>query len=87
MKNEILVEIIDKLNGPIIPVGETNEDKKRFENLVNMCYVIDELMEKIMYIKNNFSNHQEFSIKKANLFSEEFLTKYGLFNITQEKLN
>ena len=36
--------IITKLIGPIEPVGETNEDEKRFSNLTNMTILVDRLV-------------------------------------------
>lgn len=47
-------EIMERLLGNIAPVGETNEDNKRFENIENyeiaLNYIIEELLNAYDYI-------------------------------------
>lgn len=47
MENKFtVVEIVENLIGKINPVGETNEDEIRFENLKLMCDLTNSLISK-----------------------------------------
>jgi len=69
------VEIIQKLVGEINPIGETNTDNERFENLKTMCDLIESLISEIdaMAYKNN--NAYEYSRKRASDYVKTFMTK------------
>ena len=65
-------QIIEKLVGNINPVGETNTDEVRFENLITMCGVVQELIGKIEDVAKE-KDRYEYSIKKAGNYAHDFL--------------
>lgn len=68
-----LKEIIFKLNGKIHPVGETNTDNERFENLKALCELTEILVSEIDYVAYKYKDRQEFSVKRASDFASNFL--------------
>jgi len=68
-------EIVKKLIGEINPIGETNVDKIRFENLKVMAELVNELIIAIDNVAYNNKNRHEYSIKKAAEFAEKFLSE------------
>lgn len=68
-------EIVSKLIGPINPIGETNTDNERFENLKAMCELVNELITGIDAVAYNHKNAPEYSRKRAAHYASEFLTK------------
>lgn len=66
-------DVVKKLIGEIRPVGETNEDNKRFENLQAMCKLMDEIDTEIKNVAWDFRNRNEYSIKKAVEYADNFL--------------
>jgi hypothetical protein len=74
-----LKEIVFKLIGPINPIGETNEDNKRFENLKIMCDLINDLIQYTDDMAYCNKDHYEFSRKRASDYVYNFLTnKIGI---------
>ena len=69
--------IITKLIGPIEPVGETNEDEKRFSNLTNMTILVDRLVGDLDSVIP-YRHYPEYSMKRAGEFADKFLTKLGI---------
>lgn len=69
-----LTEIVYKLNGEISPVGETNEDNKRIENLNNMIDLIEHLVSDINDVSAHSNNHQ-FSMKRAGDKARNFINE------------
>lgn len=66
MENKFtVVEIVENLIGKINPVGETNEDEIRFENLKLMCDLTNSLISKIGNVSYENKDRQEHSIKKS----------------------
>ena len=58
-------EIVVKLIGPINPVGETNEDNRRLENLKEMINLMNQIhtdIDNVVYLNKDC---HEFSKKKA----------------------
>lgn len=72
---DIIEDIIDKLVGEIRPVGETNEDNKRFENLQAMCALANRLIIVIDNVGYDFKDRVEFSMKRASNYASKYLTK------------
>jgi hypothetical protein len=66
-------EVVKKLVGEIRPIGETNEDNRRFENLKIMTNLIHALVLDIDEMIYDNKNHQEFSIKRAADFGCKFI--------------
>mgnify|MGYP003544712328 CR=1 FL=1 len=67
-------EIIMKLIGPIKPVGETTQDNSRYDNLVELCDLVDGLVGLIDNINYKYEDSQEFSVKRASDYAKHFLT-------------
>lgn len=72
MKSETINEVLDKLIGKIEPVGETNIDSERFENLKTVIGVVDDLLIRIEEVAQ-YKNYQEHSIKRSAEFAEKWL--------------
>lgn len=75
MKKLELKEIVMSLIGNINPIGQANTDNDRFENLKDLCELVDDLVGKIddVYYKNKDSH--EFSVKRASDYANKFLTE------------
>jgi len=71
-------EIVRKLIGEIMPVGETNEDQKRFNNLIEMAGLVDILLEDISKVVRRNVDAKEHSVVKARTYAKEFLTQIGI---------
>lgn len=74
MSIDTVEEVVTKLVGRIKPVGESNEDEKRFENLVLMCELVDRLVTKIDEVAYDNKDRYEASMKKAGLYAQNFMT-------------
>ena len=66
-------EVVKKLVGEINPVGETNTDKRRFENLKVMIDLVDELLLDISDMGFRYRNNYQDSMKKASNSANNFL--------------
>jgi hypothetical protein len=65
-------EIVKKLLGPIKPVGETNTDEKRLDNLSATLDLIDCLLEDVQDITRYKDSH-EYSRAKAGKKAADYL--------------
>ena len=68
-------EVVKKLVGEINPVGETNIDDRRFENLKVMTELVDELLMDIADMGVRCFNNHQYSMKKASDFAINFLNE------------
>jgi uncharacterized protein YaaR (DUF327 family) len=68
-------DVIKKLIGNINPVGETNTDNERFENLKEMCDLVNNLITDIDDMAYRNRDSHEFSVKRASEYASNFLTK------------
>lgn len=66
-------DVVTKLIGKIDPVGETNEDDRRFENLKEMCSLVEKLITDIDNVGYRNQNNHQFSIKRASEFASKFM--------------
>ena len=66
-----ITDVVFKLIGKVKPVGESNEDSIRYENLQNLCLLTSDLIEQIKTIAN--SDSYEYSNKKASELAKDFL--------------
>lgn len=66
-------EILKKLIGPVSPVGETNEDDRRFENLQAMCVVANDLIVELNRIAIKNKRASEYSVKRAGEYADNCL--------------
>lgn len=72
-----LYDVVKKLVGEINPVGETDEDSRRFENLKTLTELVDGLLIDIDYVARKRHRH-EYSIKLAGDFASKFLDNHGI---------
>jgi hypothetical protein len=70
-------EIVKKLVGPIDPVGESNTDDIRFENLKIMTELVDELLTDIDHVASN-RDRAEYSMKRAGEHASKFYDDLGI---------
>lgn len=72
-----IYDVVTKLIGPISPIGETNADEQRFENLKVMTELVDKLLgdiDKVIPCKNRV----EYSMKKAGEYADKFFSQLGI---------
>jgi len=67
-------QIIAKLIGPIGPLGETNEDERRYKNLQHACEVTDALLVDIRDVAAHKISHQ-YSVRRAGECAASFLER------------
>lgn len=68
-------QIVEKLIGSIQPLGDSSVDGDRFNNLVEMCTLVDYLVGKIDDVNYQNKESHEYSVVKASNYASEFLTK------------
>jgi len=68
-------EIVMRLVGPIDPIGETNTDNARFENLKVLCELVDDLVSAIDGVAYKHKDSYEYSRKRAADYASNFMTK------------
>lgn len=71
-------DVVMKLIGPVRPIGESNEDGRRYENLKNLTHLMDQIHSTIDEIAYTCKNDHRFSIKRAGEHCDEFLTNIGI---------
>ena len=71
-------ETVKKLIGPIEPVGETNVDEVRMENLKAMTGMLDTLLGDIMDVARHNIGRTEYSMKQAGKHAHNFLHSIGI---------
>lgn len=67
-----LFEIVKKLNGDVRPIGKSEVDEVRFENLKSLCNLTRELLLEIEVCSQEVSAYQA-SIKKIGVYADDFL--------------
>lgn len=65
-------EIVKKLIGPIVPVGETHTDDKRYENLKSHMLLVEKLVEDLEYVAY-LSSKPEHSVSRAGKKASELI--------------
>ena len=70
-----IYNIVCKLVGAIDPIGETQTDDRRFENLKTMADLVDKLLFDITRVANNKHARIEYSMKRAGEFADKFLNE------------
>lgn len=71
-------EVVTKLIGPIDPIGETNEDNRRYENLRNLTQLVDRALSDIDRISMSCKDDHRFSIKRAGEHCSKFFDDLGI---------
>lgn len=67
-----LLDIIRSLAGPINPVGETNEDEKRYNSLIEVTAVVNLLIKEITWTAGE-KDRPEYSRSRAGKTATRFL--------------
>ena len=75
MTADQVYEVVTKLVGPIDPIGETNADGVRFDNLKVMVDLTEKILDDIRYIKGSQASY-EASVKKAGDFAAYALIEF-----------
>ena len=73
-KGEEIIKIIDALNGSISPVGETNVDNQRYDNLKNLENIINCFLDDIQMLIPN-RNSYEYSVQRIGNEAVEYLQR------------
>lgn len=68
-----LLEIVNKLVGPITPEAESNEDQKRLKNMETMCGLVEQLIVQIDDVVYRNQGRHEYSVKKIVERAEQFV--------------
>lgn len=69
------LEIVKKLIGPISPVGKSEVDSERLENLKAFCSLVNEMVTEIDSVSYNYGHSHEHSVKVMANYAETFLSK------------
>jgi len=81
MADDMMLSVLDvaqKLIGPIDPVGESRTDEKRFQNLKQHCELIELLVQEVEVVAMN-QTRVEHSMRKAGEFAAHYLRDLGNF--------
>ena len=73
-----IYDVVIKLIGNIKPIGETNIDNDRFENLKIMTELVDELLTDIDRVAYRYKNNHQDSMKRASDFARKFQDSMGI---------
>ena len=68
-------DVVLKLIGPVDPVGETNSDGKRFENLKALCELTEHLVCVIDDVSYRNKDRAEYSMSRAGKYAFHFIDK------------
>lgn len=73
-----IYDVVRKLIGSqIMPIGETNEDDKRFDRLKQTTELVGLLLEDIDRVAS-CSHRGEYSIERSEKFAKKFLDELGI---------
>ena len=67
-----LYSVVTKLVGPIDPVGETNADSVRLDNIKRLTELVGKLIDDLKFVERNADRH-EASRKAIGIHSRKFL--------------
>ncbi len=66
-------DVVLKLVGNINPIGETNTDNDRFENLKVMCELIESLIDEVDDMAQRNKSAHQFSMKRSSEYADKFI--------------
>ena len=72
-----LIDVVRKLVGPINPIGDTQVDNMRFEDLKTMTDLVDKLLTDIDAVIA-YKDRHEYSMKRAGEFADNFFEQLGI---------
>lgn len=75
MEANNIIEVVEKLVGPISPTGQHGVDSDRLENLKKLSEVVSVLIGKIDDVSYKNEGSMEKSVKEMVEFAEAFLSK------------
>lgn len=70
-------DVVKKIIGRLDAAGESHTDDKRYENLVDTCQLVDDLITDIANEAEN-SERVEFSMKRSGRHAKRFLEKLAI---------
>lgn len=73
-----LFRIVMKLIGPVNPVGDTNTDSDRLENLKELLELTDNLLTVIDRLAMQNKDSKECSVRKVGQLCDEWQVKMGI---------
>ncbi len=73
-----IYDVVKKLVGEIDPIGDSNHDMQRFENLNTMTDLVDTLLVDIADVARFNKNRHEASMKKAGEYAHDFFRIQGI---------
>lgn len=69
-----VASVVNRLVGPVEPIGETSADEKRYKNLLHLIDVVDDLVGQLRRIER-YADRPEYSIGKIGLRARSFLSE------------
>ena len=72
-----LIDVVNKLIGPITPMGDSNIDSTRFENLKATTELIEQLVNDVTWVAG-YQDQPEHSVKRAGKFAAASLDSLGI---------
>lgn len=73
-----IYDVVKKLVGNINPVGETNTDNQRFDNLQVMVDLLDKLLVDVGDVARFNLKRHEYSRERAGKLAHRFLKMNGI---------
>ena len=73
-----LIDIVKKLTGPNVPIGDSDIDRERLENLRELIKLTDLLLREIDDIAVANKDRIENSMKVAGELCADFFTRLGI---------
>lgn len=74
ISHEVVAQVIEKLIGEVGPIGSTEIDDERFENLKSLCELTEYLVNKIAKLSEK-RTRSEYSVRRAGAYANAFLIK------------
>jgi len=72
-----LSDVVRKLIGKIDPIGDSNVDSERLNNLMELTKLVDVLLSDIDRVAS-FKNKVEWSMKQCGEHADKFLNDIGI---------
>ncbi len=68
-----LIDIVFKLVGSTIPLGDSSQDKERLNNLKTLCSLTEDLINHIDFLSQ--MKGQQHSVKESQIFARKFIAR------------
>lgn len=83
MKPDTVIDVMEKLVGPIEPVADTTIDDERYDNLLMYQYIVDYMIDQIIMIARFYYKDIYGSREKAGKRCAEWLDKEAHYMLDQ----